>query len=370
MALRGRCYWNMVTDFSVAPPRPAEGWHNGTGLRWAQATWQFQQALRLEPRHATSLRGLYDTWRARRMVDAQRTAGLQLLTLEGIGEQQRQEIEKLDQALRPLDRLQHEGHGATRALVDDLIRQGLAATAAEWTLSSKANVSDWDWRIVDCLAAAWMHLGRPELARALWQQAERAPAEAERFSRLGDTWRVEGEATKAEQYYRKALKVDPKHGDALWALAMLYAEQGLAAKTRSACQAALEWDLPDARQRELAPSCRSFRIRKSSIRRPPQLDARRKDDDATAFRPQAAARIGWCERERASLARRLPGGMGDLRSPGSGHVSRVLPRVGRRVSQLRRRHLRLWQSARSGRRDAGIGVGGPPLRTTARTGIR
>ena len=103
MALRGRCYWNMVTDFSVAPPRPAAGWHNGTGLRWAQATWQFQQALRLEPRHATSLRGLYDMWRARRMVDAQRTAGLQLLTLEGIGEQQRQEIENLDQALRPLD---------------------------------------------------------------------------------------------------------------------------------------------------------------------------------------------------------------------------------------------------------------------------
>ena len=85
----------------------------------------------------------------------------------------------------------------------------------------------------------------------LWQQAEGAPAEAERFSRLGDTWRVEGEATKAEQYYRKAHEGRSEAWGRPVALAMLYAEQGLAAKTRSACQAALEWDLPDARQREL-----------------------------------------------------------------------------------------------------------------------
>ena len=251
MALRGRCYWNMVTDFSVAPPRPAEGWHNGTGLRWAQATWHFQQALRLEPEHATSLRSLYDTWRARRMVDAQRTAGLQLLAQQGIGPQQRQEIEKLDQALRPLDRLQREGHDATEAVVGDLIRQGLAATAAEWALSSKANVSDWDWRIVDCLAAAWMHLGRPELARALWQEAEHAPSEAERFSRLGDAWWVEDELDKAAQRYRRALEIEPKHADALWALAMLYAERGQADKTRAACQEALACDLPEVREQEL-----------------------------------------------------------------------------------------------------------------------
>lgn len=251
MALYGRCYWNMVPDFGVAPPRPAEGWHNGTGLRWAQATWRFQQALRLEPQHAASLRSLYDVWRARRMIDAQRTAGLQLLAPEGVGPQQRQEIEKLEQALRPLDRLRLEGHAATQDVVGDLIRQGLAATAAEWARSSNASVSRWEWRILDCLAAAWMHLGRPELARTLWQEAEGAPSEAERFSRLGDTWWVQGELAKAEQYYRRALETNRKYADAHWALAMLYAEQGRAAETRAACRAALETDLPEARDQEL-----------------------------------------------------------------------------------------------------------------------
>jgi tetratricopeptide (TPR) repeat protein len=168
-----------------------------------------------------------------------------------VGPQQRQEIEKLDQALRPLDRLQGEGHGATEAAVGDLIRQGLAATAAEWARSSKSNVSDWDWQIVDCLAAAWMHLGRPEFAQTLWQEAEHAPSEAERCSRLGDVWCVDGQWDKAEQYYRRTLETEPKHADAHWALAMLYAERGQADKTRVACQEALKCDLPEAREQEL-----------------------------------------------------------------------------------------------------------------------
>jgi hypothetical protein len=250
-ALRGRCYWNLVTSFATAPPRPGDTWHNGPGMRWAQATWCFQQALRLDPRHAASLGNLYDTWRARRMPEAQLTTGRQLRALGTIGARQTQEIEGLEQRLATLNRLDLGSAAPAQKTVRDLVGAGVAATAAEWAERSGANTADWDWQLVDQLAATWMHLGRPEAARALWEVSNRAPSPAARLSRLADTWWVEGNFTKAEQGYRAAIEAESAHPDSRWALAMLYADRGAAAETRLACTEALKCDLPGPQRDEM-----------------------------------------------------------------------------------------------------------------------
>jgi tetratricopeptide (TPR) repeat protein len=249
--LCGQCYLNLVPSFATAPPRAGETWQNGAGLRWAQATRCFQQALQRDSRKVASLRPLYDAFRARRMLEAQHAAGQQLIALDAADSQQRQEIDKLRLGLAPLDRLSLDSVAPSESGVRELVAGGLGATAAEWVRRSGTSAGDWDWEIVDRLAAVWMHLGRPDSARALWQSSTRAPSEADRLSRLADTWWVEGDLAQAEQGYRAALASDPQHGDSLWALAMLYAEQGVADKTRSACLAALEIDLPRPRQDEL-----------------------------------------------------------------------------------------------------------------------
>ncbi|HVX13116.1 MAG TPA: tetratricopeptide repeat protein [Pirellulales bacterium] len=249
-ALRGRCYWNLVPSFATAPPRAGEAWQNGEGLRWAQATWCFQQALQLDPEQLTSLRPLYDTCRARRMPEAQLAAGRQLIALGAAGPQQCQEVEELGRRLTELERLSLDSVPPSEEAVRKLVSGGLSATAAEWVRRAGIPIGDWEWQLVDRLAAAWMNLGRPDQARAVWQSA-RAPSEAELNSRLADAWWVEGDWTRAEQAYRAALAADPQHADSLWGLAMLYAEQGMAAQTRTACTEALEHDLPEPRRDEL-----------------------------------------------------------------------------------------------------------------------
>jgi hypothetical protein len=250
-ALRGRCYWNLVASFATAPPRAGDTWHNGASMRWAQATWCFQQALQHDARHATSLSNLYDTWRARRMPEAQLTAGRHLRALGVLGARQAQEIAALEQALATLNRLDVGSVQPAQQAVRDLVEGGFCATAADWVQRSGATTNEWDWQLVDQLAATWMQLGRPEVARALWEASDRAPSSAARLSRVADTWWVEGDLAKAERDYRAAIEADSGHPDSRWALAMLYADQGAAVQARLACIEALECDLADPQREEL-----------------------------------------------------------------------------------------------------------------------
>lgn len=178
-------------------------------------------------------------------------AGRQLLAAGAVAARQAQEIEGLEQRLATLNRLSVSSNEPDERTVSELLDAGFGSTAAEWVQRSGVKTDDWDWHLVDRLAATWMHLGRPELARSLWQTSDQAPSAAARLARLADAWWVEGDLAKAEQGYRAAIDAERAHADSHWALAMLYADRGAAADTRRACAEALRCNLPDPQRDEV-----------------------------------------------------------------------------------------------------------------------
>jgi len=246
-SLRGRGYWNTVPKFSEAPPMPSQEWRNVNGLRWGQLTWCFQRAREAAPDRPAPLRYLYDSFRARRMFDAQAVAGRQLIELGSATSRHRAETTTLEGAMQGLATLRDAPGEVSADVVVALIERGYAATATELVEARSLDVTHWQWRDVDRLAAAWMHLGHPEQARALWQNFASPPAETTRLSRIADTYWVELDNRQAEELYRAALSADPTHSDSLWGLTALLAERGEWAEAHDVGRVAVHAQLsPDA----------------------------------------------------------------------------------------------------------------------------
>lgn len=247
---RGQCLWNLVPDLSRPPPSSAEGWSAPSSLLWAQSTWCLRQALLRSPGYVPAVRSLYDSWRARRMLDAQIAAGEQLRKLDALLPQQQEELAALAPmvaGLAPGDVLPDSD---IAALVASMIERGAGATAAELVRVRKVDVADWDWPLVDRLAAVWMHLGEPGEARKLWNVCQNAPSEAVKLSRLADAALVERQFDLARNLYRQAVEHDPKLAEAWCGLAMMSAQQGDADEAFRACGKALAGDLPILQRRD------------------------------------------------------------------------------------------------------------------------
>ena len=70
--LIGHCSWSMVPDLSVPPARPDQPWDPARGLLMAQATFSYRRSLQIDPHGASALASLHDSFKARRMADAER----------------------------------------------------------------------------------------------------------------------------------------------------------------------------------------------------------------------------------------------------------------------------------------------------------
>jgi tetratricopeptide (TPR) repeat protein len=241
--LRGQCHWNLVYDLSLRPPSAKDGWHSSAALPWAQSTWCLRQALEHNGEHLPAWRSLYDSWRARSLPDAMLAVGQQLAALSALVPAQRRELTEIERATTDLGSVQELPDEVLGHAVDALITRGCAATACELIKIRDVDCAAWNWQRVDCLAAAWMHLGIPKEARELWQAARSAPSEAERVARIADSYLVEQEFERAEGLYQQALQSNPRLTAAWWGLATIYAQRGIASATLDACDHGLACDL-------------------------------------------------------------------------------------------------------------------------------
>src|SRR5204862_7341926 len=71
--------WAMQPDSSRPASTPAQGWVPYSDVRWSQLTFALCQARQLNPRDTRNIADLYKIYRTRRLIDAQREAGLALL---------------------------------------------------------------------------------------------------------------------------------------------------------------------------------------------------------------------------------------------------------------------------------------------------
>jgi tetratricopeptide (TPR) repeat protein len=231
-------HWGLLPDLQGPPRSPLEGWHAETGLAWAQTTYCLRRGLECDPDDTAVLRALQRCYAAREMADAQ----------EELSERSRAPT-------RPGPGVER-GPASSRQLPAELQRllenRQLAAAGrlAEQALADGA--ADWDWPLADQLAGACLHLGRPALARQLWQRAQAPPSEAVRQSRLADACWVERDFYEAIRHYEEARRLDPRLAEPRWALAWLYAELGQAGPALAACRQGLSLPLPPELRDELS----------------------------------------------------------------------------------------------------------------------
>lgn len=201
-------------DARSAPPSPADGWNVHTGIRWAQLSYALRKAREAAPNDARPLLGQYQSYAARRMDDAAHAVGSELLAS---GRLEAKDEAGVRQRLKPLA----EPTGASAA---ELVRAGYPEAAARRT-----DAAGWTWDELDRVAAAQMHLGHPDRARALWSKATAVPSEAVRQARVAATYWAERNLDAAADEYRRARQTDPTLADAAWALAWVETERGRAA---------------------------------------------------------------------------------------------------------------------------------------------
>jgi tetratricopeptide (TPR) repeat protein len=122
-----------------------------------------------------------------------------------------------------------------RALLDS----GRVAKAAD-LLESAYPIASRPWDVTDRLATLRLHLGRPDLAKAIWEDAVAPPRPALRTARVAAAELVLDETESARNHFLDALKIEPKLFEALYGLAVLERDAGNADATVTAARRALD----------------------------------------------------------------------------------------------------------------------------------
>jgi tetratricopeptide (TPR) repeat protein len=236
--LLANSHWGLLPELQGPPRSPLEGWHAETSLAWAQTTYCLRRGLECDPEDTAVLQALRRCYAAREMADAAAEVSERVLAPTRLGPG----VERGSASPRQLPaELQRLLESRQLAAAGRLAEQALADGTAGW-----------DWPLADQLAAACLHLGRPDLARQVWQRAQAAPSEAVRQSRLADACWVERDFPEAIRHYEDARRLDSRLPEPCWALAWLYAELGQAGPALSACQQGLTLPLAPELRDELS----------------------------------------------------------------------------------------------------------------------
>jgi hypothetical protein len=204
----GHIEWEATPDLTRPPPGPSDAWDPATGLSWARATYCFRRALEAKPDDAPTLRSLAECLGARGMTDAKREVEL-VLARKNSGDRSR------------IVAAQHPS-----------VPAGLS------------------WSAADGLAANCLHLGDPDSARRVWNEAP-APSPALRLTRLAEADLAALDASTALTRCQAAVRLDPTLGEAWYVLAVAAFDSGTASAALDACREGMKHELTPAQRETL-----------------------------------------------------------------------------------------------------------------------
>jgi hypothetical protein len=251
--LLGHCSWNMSPDLRVRPAGPDEPWDPARGLLMAQATFSYRRSLDLDPRGASALASLRDSFKARRMSDAGRAASERLLLLKSVP--QSSDDETRSRASERTQTLDSEGESLpvfdnapdlARA-VNSLIENGRPETAARQFAEGVRHGITASWPLGDRVAATLLHLGRPAEAAELWERLA-PPSRALQLARLATASLATFDFETALRIYRSALEIDPSLSEAWFGVALLHTQRGDAAAALTAAREGMKRSPTPAQQ--------------------------------------------------------------------------------------------------------------------------
>jgi tetratricopeptide (TPR) repeat protein len=228
---------------------PADTWDPATSLATVQAIYALRRSIALEPVADGPLGAtltLISLFRARGMIDA--------------AERVREPSTRPASSARFLGA--RSATGAPSSLppeadlteiqlrFDDLIRRDRTLAAVALARQVERSARALPWTLADRVAIAHLYLGEPAEAIQFWNRAEAPPSPALRLVRIAQAEMAITDFTAARNNLHKALTLDARLGEALFALALLELQAGDADAARAACKAGLSCSLT-ARQHEL-----------------------------------------------------------------------------------------------------------------------
>jgi tetratricopeptide (TPR) repeat protein len=214
----------------------------------ARATYNLRQAQALRPEDQKVLLLLASSYQSRGMFEAAYPLYERLATLAPSNQKKSitamMNREAVTAAARCLAEMGDPADESWRNL-DDLDRsvrtalaRGRAQAAAEIIEDAYPNQAR-PWDQADRLATLWLHLGRPELARAVWRAVRVPPRPALVASRIAATYLVEDDFGSARRSYNEALRTEPQLFEAQFGLAATELESARAFEAHSQARYAL-----------------------------------------------------------------------------------------------------------------------------------
>jgi tetratricopeptide (TPR) repeat protein len=183
----------------------------------------------------------------------ERMASLDLPNLEVAVRRQtregaKQQLAELKKALGPEPPTEWKNMAELDDNFHALLNSGRVGKAAD-LLESAYPVASRPWDVTDRLATLRLHLGRPDLAKAIWDGAISPPRPALRKARVAAAELVFGDTESARRHYREALKFEPKLFEAHYGLAVLERDDGNADAATTSARRALEFAPNDVAKR-------------------------------------------------------------------------------------------------------------------------
>jgi len=248
-SLLGHCYWNMMPDLTVPLPGPEEAWDPARGLLPAQAAFCYRRAVELGRGSIGALNSLHNSYKARRMRDAERSVAAQMRFVRAVADQAAVTEEsrlKAEAAVQPFPAW--ESREGLEHAIDALLEDGRAETVVRLLAEAEDRGVVPSWHACDRVAAALMHLGRPAEAQRVWERAADPPSPSLQLARRATAALAALDFPTAEHTYRAALEHDASLGEAWLGLTLLYTERGEAGESLTSAREGLRHSLTTAQR--------------------------------------------------------------------------------------------------------------------------
>lgn len=250
--LVGTSCWALRPDVRTPPSSAENGWVTHADIRWAQLSYGLRRAHTLKPKESRFTGELYRLFKGRRMIDAQRSIGLEMLASGVLDEEEAAAVRSHVKSVPPAEDFGKVTPDGSADKFLRLFRTGRTEDATRLAEEKGNGVwAEWDWETVDRLAEAWLQLGYPDRARDVVTRAVKVPSDAIRWERVGASFWAERNLDEAASAYQKAVRADPQLGIAYWALAWIHTERGRAREAMDAIRRSADVTIPDPLRQEL-----------------------------------------------------------------------------------------------------------------------
>jgi tetratricopeptide (TPR) repeat protein len=239
--------WYPSEELTSHRTSASEAWDPALGLAGVQATYAFRRTVALEPvagEVLSALLSMKSEFHALEMIDARDWAhelSKQLSPRAASPEMQPLRPAAVEKLSLPSE----AGTSELCKLFEDQLRHGQTLAAVELPRQAVIRGITLPWELADRVAITHLYLGEPAEAQRYWERALAPPSPALRLARIAQAELALTNVDAAKNSFNKALRLDPRLGEAWFGLALLELQSGDADATLAACDQGISCTLTE-----------------------------------------------------------------------------------------------------------------------------